>query len=382
MRTWMRVQFFLFFLTWATFTAYWAPIFTARGFDSSRVGLSITVSLVTRAVAIVLLFPLVNRLVPLGRLLRALPWVCLAAVLAFLPHTGFGALIALSALFGILYPTAMPVLETTASLGAQRGSLEYGPARMWGSIGFIVGAAIDAGVVQLLGTSALLPVFIASIAAMALAALLPLGDDVVASQRSGSLGSWGPLFTRPLFVLALTATVLVQSSHAAYYAFGTLRAARLGAPPVLVGVLIVLAPLSELLVFRLTGRAADRWPIALLMGSGVLGSVLRWTIWAFVPSVPVLLASQVLHGLTFGMLQVGFVQTLRRHAAPSLVAPAQGLYNALGTGVGTAAMTAIAGHWFDTSPALAFGAMAVCAGAGVPVILALSRAERPAASAM
>lgn len=60
-RTWMRVQFFLFFLTWTTFVSYWAPIFSSRGFDSGRIGVSITVSLVARALAVAILFPLVNR---------------------------------------------------------------------------------------------------------------------------------------------------------------------------------------------------------------------------------------------------------------------------------------------------------------------------------
>ncbi|SLM88195.1 MFS transporter [Brachybacterium nesterenkovii] len=376
MSTWMRIQFFAFFFTWATFISDWAPIFTERGFDSSRVGLAITVSLVTRALAVVLLFPLVNRFVPLGTMLKALPWLCLAGALAFLPHTGFTALVVLSAVFGVLYPTAMPALETTASLGAQRGSLVYGPTRMWGSAGFIVGAGVDGAVQQLFGTPALLLVFIGGIAAMAVTALLPLGDAQVAAQRSGSLGSWGPLFTRPVFVLALAVSVLVQSSHAAYYTFGTLHAARLGAAPVVVAALLIIAPLGELVVFRVTGSFAERWSLAALMGTAVAGSVVRWVLWALVPSVPLLLVSQVLHGLTFGMLQVGFVQTLRRQVSPGLVAPAQGLYNALGTGVGTAVMTVIAGHWFDSSPLLAFAAMIACALAAVPLTLALARRER------
>lgn len=376
MQSWMRIQFFLFFFSWTTFVSYWAPIFTDRGFDANQIGLSITVSLVTRALAVVTLFPLVNRVVPMGRITRVLPWLCLVVAVCFVPRTSFTGLMAVSAVFGVLYPTAMPVLETTASLGAQRRVLAYGPTRMWGSIGFIAGAAVDGAVSSWLGIGALLWVFILALLAMACAALLPIGDEVVAAQPSGSLGAWGPLLTHRVFMLALLASVLVQSSHAAYYAFGTLRLDRLGAPAALIAVFLMLAPLAELIVFRLTGAVAERWLLAALMGTAVAGSVVRWAVWTLSPSVPVLLGMQALHGLTFGMMQVAFVQTLRRHVDPTLVAPAQGLYAALGTGGGTAVMTAVAGHWFDLSPALAFGAMAVCAALAAPLVLALGRGER------
>lgn len=375
MRTWMRWQYFLFFFTWTTFVSYWGLIFSDRGFDSTEIGLSITVSLVTRAVAVATLFPLVNRYVPLGPITKVLPWLCLVVALAFVPDAGFVGLMVLSALFGVLYPTAMPVLETTGSLGAQRGALDYGPTRMWGSFGFIVGSAVDGLVASLVGDGALLWVFIAGLLGLAVAALRPMGDEHVASQRSGSIGAWGPLLTRPVVVLALLTAVLLQSSHAAYYAFGTLHLHRLGAAPWLISAFLILAPLSEMVIFRITGGVAQRWRVAVLLAGGAVGCILRWVLWAQVPSVPILLAGQLMHGLTFGLVQVAYVQTLRRHVAPELVAPAQGLYAALGTGAGTAVMTALAGAWFDVDPRLTFLAMALCASIAVPLVWTLARVE-------
>lgn len=372
----MRVQFFLFFFSWVTFLSYWGVIFDARGFDGAQIGLSITVSLVTRAIAVVTLYPLANRLWPIGTIARWLPWLCFAMGLAFLPHTGFTGLLVLSAAFGVLYPTMMPLLETTAALGAQRGALVYGPVRMWGSVGFIVGAALNGAVARLFGNGALLPVFLVALLALALTALQPIGDEEVAAQRSGSLGSWGPLLRHRVFMLALAVAVLIQSSHAAYYAFGALHLEHLQVDPLLVALFLMLAPLSEMVAFRLTAAVADRAPVGLLMLIAALGSILRWGIWVTEPPVAVLLASQLLHGLTFGMMQVGFIQAMRRHVEPRLMAPAQGLYSALGTGAGTAVMTAIAGYLFDLSPALTFAAMAMCVLPGLVGLIPLARAER------
>lgn len=374
----MRLQFFLFFFSWTTFLSYWGVIFDARGFSGAEIGLSITVSLVTRAIAVVTLFPLANRLVALGTIARWLPWLCFALGLAFLPHTGLAGLLLLSAAFGVLYPTLMPLLETTAALGAQRGALVYGPVRLWGSLGFVAGAAVNGAAARVLGNEALLPVFLVSLLALALTALLPLGDEVVAAQRSGSIGAWGPLVTHRVFMIALGICVLVQSSHAAYYAFGTLHLDRLAVDPLLVAVFLMLAPISEMVVFRFTARIGEDWSLAALLLVAVLGSVLRWGIWMVEPPVAVLLASQLLHGLTFGMMQVGFIQTMRRHVEPHLMAPAQGLYSALGTGAGTAVMTAVAGHFFDISPVLTFLAMVLCALPALPAVLCLARSERRA----
>ena len=376
MQTWMRLQFFVFFFTWAAFISYWGPIFDDRGFDSAAIGLSITVSLVTRAIAVVTLFPLANRRWPLGVIVRVLPWLCAAMSFAFIPPLSLTGLLVLSAVFGIAYPTLMPVLETTASLGAQRRVLAYGSTRMWGSAGFILGAAVDGLVATAFGTGSLLWLFAGSLVALALTSLLPMGDAVVAAQRSGTLRGWGPLLTHRVVVLALAVSILVQSSHAAYYAFGTLRLVRLDASGLVVAVFLVLAPVAEMVVFRVTVGIAERWSLAALMGTAVLGCAARWALWALVPSVPVLLVSQVAHGITFGFAQIAFVQTLRRHVEPELVAPAQGIYSALGMGAGTAALTALAGRFFDASVLVTFAIMTACAVLALPVVVALGRAER------
>jgi PPP family 3-phenylpropionic acid transporter len=88
-----------------------------------------------------------------------------------------------------------------------------------------------------------------------------------------------------------------------------------------------------------------------------------------------LLLSQLLHSITFVMMQVGFLQTLRRHLSADLIAPAQGLYSALATGGATALLTAVAGAVFDTSAHLAFAVMGLWALLGVPLLVLLRRVE-------
>jgi PPP family 3-phenylpropionic acid transporter len=326
-------------------------------------------------VSVVTLYPLVNQVVPIGRIVRILPWLSVLVALFFLPTPSFGGLIVLSAVFGLLYPTQMPVLETTASLGAQRGVIVYGPVRLWGSVGFIVGTAVNGGISQLFGNALLLPLFVVGLVALAATSLLPLGDEGVASQTSGTLGAWGPLVRGRVFVLVLALAVIIQGSHAAYYAFSSLFLSRVGVAPWLIAVFIILAPLSEIVAFRASAPVADRWPITALLSLAVVGVIVRWTVWALPSPVWLLLLSQLLHSITFVMMQVGFLQTLRRHLSADLIAPAQGLYSALATGGATALLTAVAGAVFDTSAHLAFAVMGLWALLGVPLLVLLRRVE-------
>jgi PPP family 3-phenylpropionic acid transporter len=120
---------------------------------------------------------------------------------------------------------------------------------------------------------------------------------------------------------------------------------------------------------------ADRWPITALLSLAVVGVIVRWTVWALPSPVWLLLLSQLLHSITFVMMQVGFLQTLRRHLSADLIAPAQGLYSALATGGATALLTAVAGAVFDTSAHLAFAVMGLWALLGVPLLVLLRRVE-------
>ncbi len=365
MRSWMRVQFFVFYFSWVTFLSYWGIYLNARGFNPTEIGMSITASLVTRGLAVAVLFPLVNRHVGILRLTRALGWLSLACGILFVPDMGYVSLIVVSSAFGILYPTMMPVLETIGTLGAQRGHFAYGPTRLFGSAGFVIGTIVNALVSEYFGNESLIWLFLFGCAAMSVLALRPLRDEVLAQQTSGPLGSWGELVGRRLFWVVLIIVIVTQSAHGAYYAFGALRLQDLGISDQLIGITLIVAPISEMVVFQLSGRKADSMSIPWLLGVAAAAGVLRWLVWAFSTNAGLLLASQTLHGLTFALMQIGFLQFLRRHVPPHLVTPAQSAYAALGTGIGTAAATALAGVFFQTSPTLTFVLMAGISALGV-----------------
>ena len=361
MHRWASMQLFLFFFSWSTFLSYWGLIFDARGFATAQIGASITVSLVTRALAIAVLLPLANRALPLAVLARALPWLSVAAGLIFATPLSPVGLVLISAGFGLLYPTLMPMMESVATIGSSHGSLDYGRVRAWGSIGFIVGTGANGLAASLLGNAQLLWLFLGALFLMALLSLLPFGDEEVASQRSGALGSWGPLLRHPTVAAVLGISILIQASHGAYYAFGALQLQRIGTAAWLIAVFIILAPLSEMVAFRATRPVTTRFALWQILLAIVALTAVRWIVWAAQLPMPVLIASQVLHGVSFGLMQVALVTALRQFVGADLIVPAQSMNAAIGGGVATAVLTWIAGVLLDVSVLWAFAPMVATA---------------------
>jgi PPP family 3-phenylpropionic acid transporter len=89
--------------------------------------------------------------------------------------------------------------------------------------------------------------------------------------------------------------------------------------------------------------------------------------------LPVLIAVQILHALTFGAAHLGAVHFIARHAPQGLAATAQGLYAALSGGLAMGLAILLAGRLYESFAAQAFLAMAVLSAAGLALALALGR---------
>ena len=84
----------------------------------------------------------------------------------------------------------------------------------------------------------------------------------------------------------------------------------------------MLGVLAEIVVFALSPRFA--LPPSLLVVIGGLAAVARWLITAQEPSVAVLAVVQLMHGLTFGLTQVGTMGLMVHHVPPHIMARGQG----------------------------------------------------------
>jgi PPP family 3-phenylpropionic acid transporter len=181
------------------------------------------------------------------------------------------------------------------------------------------------------------------------------------------------LFRNPAFRLAVGCTALIQGAHAAYYGFAALFWRSQGLSDTVIGLLIAEGIIAEILLFARGRRLVERLGPAGLTACAAAASVLRWTITAFAPPLPVLAAVQLSHAATFAMQHLSAMLVLSRFVPAERAATAQALHSALGYGAPTGVMMLLSGWLYARYGGLMFLAMAVAAGLTLPLVGPLAR---------
>ncbi|WP_298958721.1 MFS transporter [uncultured Methylobacterium sp.] len=260
--------------------------------------------------------------------------------------------------------------------------LAYARIRLGGSLGFLAASLGGGWLLGLVGERAGATVFLAVLALVSAAgSAVFLGlrrGEPPAPARSTAAAPARPGRMPPALLLAMGAAALVQASHAAVYAFGSIQWAALGLSPAAIGLAWAVGVVAEIAVFAVIGRvpALNDAPFRLLV-LGAAAALLRWAGLVGTAALPAaILPLQVLHGLTFGATQLGVMAALSRLAPDGARGAAQGRYSALAA-LASALATVASGAAFRIGggPA-ALALMLPVAGLGLALALAAGRARR------
>jgi PPP family 3-phenylpropionic acid transporter len=258
----------------------------------------------------------------------------------------------------------VPLTDGYALKGVARYGLDYGPLRLWGSAAFVVGALACGVLVDLIAAENLIWVIaaVAGLGAITSFGLQPLDPP----QRIAASITRAPhLLRSPGFLAIIGAAALIQGSHAAYYTFASIVWQGAGFGGMTIAVLWVLGVVAEIVVFALSPRFTV--PPTLLVMGGALSAVVRWLITAQDPPLAVLAVVQLMHGLTFGLTQVGTMGLLIRHAPGHVIARAQGYLTAC-TGIAMSSAAVASGAIYAQQGQRVYYLMAAMALAGATVI--------------
>jgi MFS transporter, PPP family, 3-phenylpropionic acid transporter len=288
-------------------------------------------------------------------------------------HQPLAVLIAF-ALTACAWTPLVPLADGYALKGVVRYGLNYGPLRLWGSAAFVVGAMACGLLVDVIAAKNLIWVIaaVAGLGAVASLALQPLDTPKAAAP---SLSGATALLRQPGFVAIVAAAALIQGSHAAYYTFASIAWQASGFGGLTIAALWVLGVLAEIVVFALSPRFT--LSPAMLMVLGGLCAGIRWLITAQQPPLAILAVVQMMHGLTYGITQVGTMGLLVRRVPGHVMASAQG-YLTAGIGVAMSCVAMLSGVIYARHGHRVYYAMAVVALCGALVMwLARHKAEAP-----
>ncbi|RVU21794.1 MFS transporter [Methylobacterium oryzihabitans] len=216
--------------------------------------------------------------------------------------------------------------------------LAYARIRLGGSLGFLAASLGGGWLLGLVGERAGATVFLAVLALVSAAGsaiFLGLRRDGPPATARPVAAPARPGRMPPALLLAMGAAALVQASHAAVYAFGSIQWAALGLSPAAIG--------------------------------------LAWAVGALPAAI---LPLQVLHGLTFGATQLGVMAALSRLAPEGARGAAQGRYSALAALASALATLASGAAFRFGGGSTALALMLPVAGLGLALALAAGRARR------
>jgi PPP family 3-phenylpropionic acid transporter len=278
---------------------------------------------------------------------------------------GFGGFVAASLLLSFGYAAVVPLGDAMALRAAREEGWDYGRVRALGSVAFIVTASAGGWLAERAGVGSAAWLLAGAMAASAVAALL-LPARPGAARRGGD--AFRAVLALPAFRRNLLVAALIQGSHAAYYAFGSIHWAESGVPATAIGLLWAWSVVAEVALFAWGRGLADRLgPRGLALLAAAAG-LLRWGITAQTVALPALVAAQALHALTFGAMHLASMRVMQQ-AIPHAVAGTAQTLLAAGIGAVMMAATLAAGQGYAAfGPAVFWGMGGMCAVALWPAL--------------
>jgi MFS transporter, PPP family, 3-phenylpropionic acid transporter len=252
-----------------------------------------------------------------------------------------------------------------------RAGAVYGRLRLWGSLGYIIGAIV---VGALLGTGGARLQGPLAPRAMWLA----LGGVVVAAFTLGGtgertvrprLGDVRALLGDRRLRLLLLAGGLHWACMAPYNIFFGVFLRDRGLAPIWWGVAYAIGVAAEMLVLLHFHRMQARASLDALLAAAFVASALRWVGNAVLRAPAALIALQALHGMTFGMFWSAGIAVVAAAVPPKLRATGQALL-VMSINAGGAVGNLAVGRIYDSAGARTLFAVAA-AGEILPLLVVL-----------
>lgn len=342
-----------------------------QGLDGPTIGVILAVPIVVRIIVTAPLVGLTERGVD-ARVLLCVSQVFLAAIyLALLGVGGAVAIAVIVACAAVAQAALVPTSDlVTTDAVREDPRLSYGSIRLWGSISFLV-CSVGAGYVLSVAPPDAIVVALSILALVS--ALVSLGVPVNRSVRSTEAGKRIKVRFPPALIWLILGAALIQSSHAAIYAFGSIIWRGQGIADSTVGFLWAIGVVAEIILFWLIGRGIGRsLSGVVLMLIGACAAMLRFAALAFEPGLLMTFLLQSLHGLSFGAAHLGIMSALTTLSPAGARGRAQGLFAAC-MAFGMGAMMVSSGWLYQLLGPLVFLAMVPVAGLGGLCVLIAER---------
>ncbi len=335
---------------------FWPLWLQSRGLSASEIGWVAAAGYLIRILA----SPVIGHLADHGGERRVLMIrLALATALIWLLFPmvdGFTAILVLSVVAVFPFAGLIPLGDTLAMMIVGRHGLDYGRARLWGSLAFIVAATLLGKALESWPV-AILPWLMAAALLLTAASCRAL-PDLKVPRHEGKPPSLRPVLLNPLFLLFLGTAALNQMAHTVYYTFATIHWKAAGLSDMVIGLLWSEGVVAEIILFAVSNRVVARLGPAALLLVAAIGGTVRWLVLGTTAALPMVALAQLLHAATFGCAHLGAIHFISRAVPQGLSARTQGIFAAIAVGLAPGLITPFSGRLYESLGGGSFLAMA------------------------
>jgi len=272
---------------------------------------------------------------------------------------GFTQLFLATCAMSVFSTAVLPISFSVAfAMLGGRGQHGFGYARVWGTVGFLIGVAAFPYILEAYqrrfaiaggSSGAGLEAMFALYAALAgLAAVscwaLPRTDEM---EVRAARGDWRELLANPAMVRLMIASFLAYLFLQGPIEMFPLFIADRGGDVDMLGRMWIAMLLLEIPLIALSGAAVQRLGARALLIVGTAAGGLRWIICIATADLTLLYAAQLLHGVVVAGLLIGSPLYLEKLVPERLRSTAQGAMAMIGIGAGGLVSTVATGWLID-----------------------------------
>ena len=238
-------------------------------------------------------------------------------------------------MFGLVYYTVAPFIESLASLFLKEEGIDYGKARTWGSVSFTLVGIAAGGIIGYVGSVALYYILIILLVLYVVFMFLPqpklvrtLTVNKSDSNNTGKLYSW--VLKDKNAILLILVVFLYQLSHTAYNNYNALYLESMNINAKwLSGLILNISVIAEILFFIFSKKIIGKIkPTQLLVFCGI-GAIIRWLMLAIFHNIYVFVVMQTFHAITFAVGHIAFILILNNRFNTEKIIDMQILYTAI-----------------------------------------------------
>ena len=343
----LALTYWLYFGQLGVLVPYLGIFLDGRGFSSAEIGELFAVITLARILGPGIWAGIADKKGNAVGVLRLGSFLTVATFCSVFLFEGFWGLTLSFGLMMMFWTAVLPQLEVITMKSVEGTKASYGLIRLWGSIGFI---CLTVGVGKALDSFSTETPVIASVGVLLLLFVTTLFIQApkASAEKHTAVGSiWQYAKQRP-FVVFIFASICLQISFGAYYGFFALYMRDLGYSGQQTGLFIALGVLVEVGIFLIASRLTARFGVWNLLFASLLLTALRWyALASAADSMAVILLSQVIHALSFGLTHAVSVHFIHQFLPPAFHSRGQAIYISVAFGFGGAFGNYMAGQQWD-----------------------------------